>query len=103
MEHVVQGPELLFGEILRFGGGYDFEIWQSDLSRLAMATTERLVRRYGGEDLPAARRGGRQYHSLSSQLIEHGNIQRKGAAGHWLHTRRRGAGSLRLKAMFDCR
>jgi hypothetical protein len=59
-----------------------------------MAPAERLVRRYSGEDLLAARRGGRQYHSLSSQLIEHGNIKRKRAAGHRLHTRRKGAGSL---------
>jgi hypothetical protein len=26
LEHVVKGPELFFGEVLRFGGWYDFEI-----------------------------------------------------------------------------
>lgn len=62
-------------------------------------------RRYGGEDLLAARGGRCKDYSLSSQLVEDGYIEGEGGARHRLAAccrRWRRPWSCGKSAMFDC-
>jgi hypothetical protein len=70
--------------------------------RLVTTSLEGVEGKYGGEDLPSARRGGREYHSLPPQVIENGQIKGERAAWHRLPSWWRGSRCFREKAMFEC-